>query len=100
VADIRPRWHRYNWRPTSGKNTTTPRTPQTTTPRWKNHPDRIEELEEEVQQLQSTVDDHKAALDSLVEELREVTNAIKQLINDKDTKITIESVRREKDIKT
>ncbi|XP_060871367.1 uncharacterized protein LOC132945611, partial [Metopolophium dirhodum] len=64
----------------------------------KNNTEWIEELEEKIQQLQSIVDDQKAAHDSLVAELHEATNAIKQLINDTDTKITIEAAKREKDI--
>lgn len=64
----------------------------------KNHTERIQELEEKVQQLQATVDAQKAAHDSLVTELREATDTIKQLINDTDTKITIEAAKREREI--
>jgi len=68
----------------------------------KSHADRIQALEEKVQQLQSTVDIQKTEIESLVTELRETTNKIKQLINDTvdtDTRITIEAAQQKKDIR-
>jgi len=65
----------------------------------KNNTDRIQALEEKLQLLQATMDIQKTEIDSLSMELRESTNTIKQLINDTDTKITVEAAQREKDIR-
>lgn len=65
----------------------------------KNNTERIQALEEKLQLLQTTVDMQKAEIDSLSIELRESTNTIKQLINDTDTRITVEAAQREKDIR-
>jgi len=65
----------------------------------KNNTDRIQALEEKLQLIQATVDIQKTEIDSLSMELRASTNTIKQLINDTDTKITVEAAQREKDIR-
>jgi len=46
------------------------------------------------------MDKHIEAHNRLATELREANNAIKQSINDTDTKITVETAKREKDIQT
>lgn len=62
----------------------------------KNHTERIQELENKIQQLQYKVDKQIEAHNSLATELREANNLIKQLINDTDTKITVETAKRER----
>lgn len=62
------------------------------------HTDRIQQLEDTVQQLQQKVNAQNTALDNLALELREATDIIKQLINDTDTRITVEAAKRERDI--
>lgn len=62
------------------------------------HADRIQQLEDTVKQLQEKIETQNTALDNLAIELREATDIIKQLINDTDTRITIEVARRERDI--
>jgi len=64
----------------------------------KNNTERIQELENKIQQLQSTIDKQIEAHSSLATELRETNNFIKQLINDTDTKITVETATREREI--
>ncbi|CAI6345282.1 unnamed protein product [Macrosiphum euphorbiae] len=60
--------------------------------------DRIQQLEDTMQLLQEEVNTQNTALENLTRELRDATDIIKQLINDTDTKITIEAARRERDI--
>ncbi|CAI6348600.1 unnamed protein product [Macrosiphum euphorbiae] len=60
--------------------------------------DRIQQLEDMMQLLQEKVNTQNTALENLTRELRDATDIIKQLINDTDTKITIEAARRERDI--
>jgi len=66
----------------------------------KNQTERIQELENKIQQLQYTVDKQIEAQNSLATELREANDIIKQLINDTVTKITVETARREREIQT